>query len=61
MSEIPPTNEGVEIVEEASSPEDVPRTGGEKPSAELSREEKIREELGIVDGQVALTFLDDEN
>ena len=59
MSEIPPTNGDVEIVEEVSSPETEHRTDEEKPSAWLSRAEKIREELGIVDGQVTLTFLDD--
>jgi hypothetical protein len=57
MSEIPPTNGKVKIVEEVPSSETV-QTGEEKPSW-LSREEKIREELGIVDGQVTLTFLDD--
>jgi hypothetical protein len=61
MSEIPPTKGDLETVEETSNPEAVPRTGGEKPSAWSSREEKIREELGIVDGQVTLTFLDDES
>ena len=59
MSEITPTNGDIETVEKTSSPEAVPRKGEEKPPAWVSRTEKIREELGIVDGQVALTFLDD--
>jgi hypothetical protein len=58
MSEITPTSGKVKIVEEVPSSETV-RTTEEKPSSWLSREEKIREELGIVGGQVTLTFLDD--
>ena len=57
MSEIPPTNGKVDIVEEISGLETV--QDEKKPSSWLSRAEKIREELGIVGGQVTLTFLDD--
>ena len=60
MSEIPPIKEEVEIVEEASNPDPNHRKDGEKSSALLLRAEKIREELGILGGQVTLTFLDDE-
>jgi hypothetical protein len=59
MSEITPTNGKVEIAEEASRTEPEYRAGEEKRIAKPSRVEKIREELGIVDGHVTLTFLDD--
>jgi hypothetical protein len=61
MSKIDPTIEEVGIVEAISNPEAEPRpTSGRPDESDLfSRAKKIREELGILDGQVALTFLDD--
>jgi hypothetical protein len=59
MSEITPTAEEVEIVEDVSDQKTESRAGKDERSSLLSRAERIRDELGIVDGQVTLTFLDD--
>jgi hypothetical protein len=63
MSEIPTTTEEVEIVENVSTSQAEHRSpSGRADGADLmSRVEKIREELGILEGHVALTFIDDES
>jgi hypothetical protein len=62
MSEITPTVEEIGVVEAISTPEAEPRQQSSRPDESdlFSRAKKIREELGILEGQVALTFLDDE-
>jgi hypothetical protein len=59
MSEITPAAEEVEIVGNVSDQKTESRPGTDERSNLLSRAERIRDELGIVDGQVTLTFLDD--
>jgi hypothetical protein len=61
MSEIPAAGRKVDTVDEASNPETKQplSSNEEKPSAFLDKADRIREELGILDGQVTLTFIDD--